>query len=293
MAEEITMPELPEVETIRSDLSKKITNKEIVSVTVKLPRLVKSGLKNFIQTLTGNKITKISRRGKLIYCELQAGGEFLLVHLKMTGQLIYQKNKKVTAGGHSYQSMNWELPNKYSHIYFNFADASQLFFNDLRTFGYMQIVDQKQLKIILDKYGLEPLTPNFTLKNFQKIFKNRKTNIKALLLNQQIIAGIGNIYADEICFYAGVLPARSVSSLREVEIKKLWRGAHGIIKKAIKERGTTFSDFRDGEGNRGNFSRYLRVFQRQGERCRTCRTGVIAKMKLAGRGTHFCPQCQK
>ena len=212
MAEEITMPELPEVETIRSDLSKKITNKEIVSVTVKLPRLVKSGLKNFIQTLTGNKITKISRRGKLIYCELQAGGEFLLVHLKMTGQLIYQKNKKVTAGGHSYQSMNWELPNKYSHIYFNFADASQLFFNDLRTFGYMQLVKGEQLQNVLAKYGIEPLQSNFTAARFQEALGKRKTSIKATLLNQGIIAGIGNIYADEICFYAGVLPARSVRS---------------------------------------------------------------------------------
>ncbi|MDP3899890.1 MAG: bifunctional DNA-formamidopyrimidine glycosylase/DNA-(apurinic or apyrimidinic site) lyase [bacterium] len=293
------MPELPEVETIRQDLSEKIIGKKITGVTVTKPRLVKSGLNNFIQILTGNTFKKINRRGKLVYVELKKSDLVLLIHLKMTGQLIYQKgprrqggvSKIIAAGGHSFKSMEWDLPNKYSHIYFSFQDNSRLFFNDLRTFGYMKLVDEKELKQVLNKFGIEPLTPDFTLKNFAQALKHRKTNIKALLLNQQIIAGIGNIYADEICHYAGVLPSRRTPDLTIAEIKKLWQGSSLILKKAIKERGTTFNNYRDADGKKGNFIKFLKVFGRKGEACGKCGE-KIKKIRLAGRGTHFCEMCQ-
>ncbi|OGF28823.1 DNA-formamidopyrimidine glycosylase [Candidatus Falkowbacteria bacterium RIFOXYC2_FULL_47_12] len=285
------MPELPEVETIRRDLAKKILRKKITRVEVKKARLIKSGVAEFQKIITGNRFKSINRIGKLLYLELPKD-RWLLVHLKMTGQLIYQTGKKIIAGGHSYSSMDFILPGKYTYVIFTFAGGGQLFFNDMRTFGYMQLVDIAQLKNILSTYGIEPLQKNFSLKNFRNALDKRKTSVKAVLLNQKIFAGIGNIYADEICFYAAVKPSRPVTSLTAIEIKKLRRGAEVIIKKSIQERGTTFNSFRDGEGKKGNFIKYLKVFQRNGQQCLRCRRGIIQKIRLAGRGTHFCPHCQ-
>lgn len=285
------MPELPEVETICRDLSKKILRKKIIAINVKTARLVNNGVKTFQNKLISNQFIDINRRGKLIYLTLKSH-DFLLVHLKMTGQLIYQEKDHIIAGGHSYASFDFNLPNKYSQVIFKFIDKSELFFNDMRTFGYMQIVTKSDLHNVLSKYGIEPLTKAFSLANFTKALQGRKTNIKAILLNQHIIAGIGNIYADEICFYAHVLPERSAASLTTVEIKKLWQGAQTIIRQAIKYRGTTFNDYRDADGNKGNFSQHLKVFHKNGQQCPRCRKAIIKKIKLAGRGTHFCPHCQ-
>jgi len=287
----IYMPELPEVETIRRDLSRKILNKKISRVRVKTARLVKNGLKFFTAELTSNQFINIGRRGKLIYLQLK-NAKFLLIHLKMTGQLIYQKNSELVAGGHSYASFDFKLPNKHSQVIFTFADQSELFFNDLRTFGYLQIVNAEQLSQVLNKYGIEPLTKEFSLSNFTKALSGRKSTIKALLLNQNIIAGIGNIYADEVCFYAGVLPSRVAGDLTKAEIKKLWQGIQTIIRQAIRYRGTTFNDYRDANGNQGNFLKHLKVFHKNGQVCTRCGKVLIKKIKLAGRGTHFCPHCQ-
>lgn len=286
------MPELPEVETIRRDLADKIVGTKIKAVTVNLKRLVTSDYDTFIDTLIGNSITALNRRGKLLMVELKKGEYTLLVHLKMTGQLIYVKGKKVTAGGHSYSSMAFDLPNKYSYIIFEFTDHSKLFFNDLRTFGYMKLADRDELARILSKYGIEPLQPEFTLKNFRTVLDNRKISIKAALLNQQLFSGIGNIYADEICFAANVLPTRLISTLKNEEIKKLHRASNTVIKQAIKERGTTFNSYIDAQGRKGNFLSFLKVFGRQKQLCKRCKQGIITKIKHAGRGTHYCPVCQ-
>jgi formamidopyrimidine-DNA glycosylase len=285
------MPELPEVETIRRDLAKKILHKKITRIEVRKARLIKSGAGEFEKAVTGNRFKSINRIGKLLYLELSKD-RWLLIHLKMTGQLIYQQGKKIIAGGHSYSSMSLDLPGKHTYVIFTFAGGGKLFFNDMRTFGYLQLVDEKQLEKIKNNFGIEPLQENFNLKNFQKALDKRKTSIKAILLNQKIFAGIGNIYADEICFYAKVKPSRPVTSLTAIEIKKIWRGANVIIKKSIRERGTTFNTFRDGEGNVGNFTRHLQVFHRNGRPCRHC-GAVIKKTRVAGRGTHFCPHCQQ
>lgn len=287
------MPELPEVETIRRDLVEKITGKKIKAVTVNLRRLVKSDYETFVTTLTGNTVTALERRGKLMIISLKKGGYKLLVHLKMTGQLIFLQGKKVVAGGHSFASMDFDLPNKYSYIIFEFADGSKLFFNDMRTFGYMKLADEAEMKKILATYGIEPLQPEFTLKNFRVALDNRKTSIKAALLNQQLFSGIGNIYADEICFAAGVLPQRIIATLHDDEVKKLHRASSAVIKRAIAERGTTFNSYIDAEGRKGNFLSFLKVFGRQGKVCVRCKTGIIKKAKHAGRGTHWCPACQR
>ncbi|MCU0678897.1 MAG: bifunctional DNA-formamidopyrimidine glycosylase/DNA-(apurinic or apyrimidinic site) lyase [Planctomycetes bacterium] len=285
------MPELPEVETIKNDLKKKILNKKITGVTVKLARIVKNDPKLFRRILAGNSIQDIERIGKLMIARLEKGEHYLLIHLKMTGQLLYCQGETVIAGGHSLPKIVGCLPNKYSRVIFAFADGSHLFFNDLRTFGYLKLARGEELRIVKGQYGLDPLSREFSGQKLNQILKNRQTNIKAMLLDQKSIAGIGNIYADEILFAAGVKPDRRAGSLRPGEIKKIASAVKRILKKAIKYRGTTFNDYVDAEGKVGGFVKRLKVYGREGESCRRC-GAIIKKMKVAGRGTRHCPGCQ-
>ena len=215
------MPELPEVETIRRGLSDKILNKKIINIEVRKPNLLRNKIIDFKTCLKQNSILSINRIGKLLIFNL-ADNNYLLIHLKMTGQLIYSFKNGLVAGGHQ-ETIADELPSKYSYIIFNFIDGSSLFFNDMRQFGYLQVVDSVGEQVSRAKFGIEPLTKNFTLKRFKGIMEHRRGVLKALLLNQQIIAGIGNIYADEICFRAKILPTRTVDSLADSEIKKLYQ----------------------------------------------------------------------
>ncbi len=284
------MPELPEVETIVNDLKDQILNTKILDIEILLPRIIKS--KNFRRVLFGNKFKSIERVGKMIIFELERSG-FMIVHLKMTGQLIYQKGKQVIAGGHSERKDNPNLmPGKWTRVIFNFSDKSELYFNDLRTFGYIKIVNGIELMEASANYGLEPFSKEFNLKNFKKIFKNRTTTIKALLLNQKLIAGLGNIYVDEVLFAAGVLPDRRVNNLNEEEIKKIFKKIKPILTRAIKARGTTFNNYVDSNGKSGDMKRRLQVYGRAGKLCMKC-GNIIMKTKVAGRGTHYCVVCQK
>lgn len=285
------MPELPEVETIRKDLVRKLKGKRVVSIQVRKKNLIKGSVASFIRQVKNNRILDIDRIGKLLIIEL-GKDLYILVHLKMTGQLVFKMRNKIVAGGHGQPELSSDLPNKYSHIIFFFNGGSKLFFNDMRQFGYMRLVNNQQKDIIKTEYGIEPLTRNFTLDNFKKVFAGRKALVKAVLLNQKLIAGIGNIYADEICFVAQVKPTRRANKLTPAEIKRLFLASREVIKKAIKFRGTTFNDYVDVEGNKGNFVKLLKVYGRDGEKCKRCRKGIIKKIKVAGRGTHYCPQCQ-
>lgn len=287
------MPELPEVETIRSDLKKKILNKKIKKVDLRSRKIVKSSVKDFVLTLERNSFKDIRRKGKLLVFVLAKKNRYLTIHLRMTGQLIYQNNKKIIAGGHSDNNSITDLPNKHTHIIFHFSDRSQLFFNDLRRFGVIKVVNEKELQNMLDNLGVEPLKKDFSLKIFQDIIKNKKGNIKAFLLNQKYIAGIGNIYADEILFEAKILPNRKTDSLKNEEIKKLFRAIKKILKKAISYRGTTFNDYVDADGKKGNFLKLLKVYSKEGKDCQRCKGGIIQKVKVAGRGTRYCNKCQK
>jgi len=287
------MPELPEVETIKKDLSILIINKKIKKIEISLKRIVKHDPKVFAKILVGNKFTRIERIGKLLIFGLANYKKYLLIHLKMTGQLIYQKNDKIIPGGHSDNIEIEKLPNKFTRVIFNFFDGSKLFFNDARTFGYLKIVDEKELESVKNRFGIEPLTEKFKLVDFEKIIKSRKTNIKAVLLNQQLISGIGNIYADEILFLAKVKPDREANKLIKKEIKNIFEATGKIIKNAIKYRGTTFNDYLDANGNKGNFVKFLKVYQKEGSMCLVCKKEKIKKAKVAGRGTRYCPECQK
>ncbi len=297
------MPELPEVETIRRGLKANILHKKITKVEVLKPKLIKADLAEFRGILTGNSFANIQRIGKLLIFELNSppdkgereGGvkKFLLIHLKMTGQLIWQKGREKIMGGHYEPHQSYEFPNKYSHVIFDFADGGQLFFNDLRQFGYLKIVDEQELAEIRGKYGIEPGTDDYTWENFRGVLvKRHKMVLKAFLLNQQIIAGLGNIYVDEACFRSQILPTRKVGSLSDKEAKLLFEKIREIIAEAVEMGGTTFRNYRDALGGKGNFTDKLQVYGRAGQPCLICGT-PIEKIKLAGRGTHFCPKCQR
>ena len=287
------MPELPEVETIKNGLNFKILNKNIVKIKIKIPRLVRNSVEEFNKQLLNSSIKKVLRRGKLMIFVINEN-LFLIIHLKMTGQLVYKKNNTVLAGGHSDRNDIFvpAFPNKYSHIHFIFEDQSKLFFNDLRQFGYLEVIDKKKLDIIMLKFGIEPLGDDFTLLILNNIVENKKRNIKALLLDQSIIAGIGNIYADEILFSSKISPLRQSNTLNKNEIKKLYFNIKFILKEAIRLKGTTFSNYVDEEGNKGGFIEFLKVYQREKQKCLEC-GDIIKKIKVASRGTRFCPNCQK
>ncbi len=286
------MPELPEVETIKNDLKKVILHKKITDIAIHKEKQIKNkSIPDFRNEIINHSFSAISRIGKLIYIRL-SNKNYLLIHLKMTGQLIYQKKHQKIAGGHNFPPVKL-LPNKYSHVIFSFDDHSQLFFNDQRQFGYLKLVTPPQLKLIKKTYGIEPLQPDFTLKNFQQIFTGKKTTIKNILLNQSLVSGLGNIYVDEICFDAQIRPQTKAEKLTLSKIKKLYFSTEKIIKQAIRYRGTTFSDYVDSKGTKGNYSIKLKVYGRTGEKCYTCKKQPIKKIKINGRGTHFCPRCQK
>lgn len=286
------MPELPEVETIRRDLEKMIKGKKITQVQVLAKKIVQPN--DFSKIVKGKKIITVARRAKLLMFELSDNWQ-MLVHLKMTGQLIYRlKSGGVAAvGGHPIALGLQVLPNKFTRVIFILNDKSSLFFNDIRKFGYLKVVKNLEAEKIKTQYGIEPLTRDFTLKKFSEVLTKRpKMKIKQFLLAQELVAGLGNIYSDEACFYAGLQPTRLVGSLRAEEIKKLFFAITKVLKKSLKYRGTSSENYVDASGRAGGFVPYLMVYGRAGEKCKKCGANLI-KIKLGGRTSVYCPRCQK
>ncbi len=281
------MPELPEVETIRRGLEKAIVGMTIDSVEVLDEKPIRNSVQDFEVQVIGQVIDSIERVGKLILIKLKSE-MYLAVHLKMTGQLVYEGKINRVEGGHEIKG---QVGNKYTRVVFGFTDGSKLFFNDLRKFGYLHLINEEEKVLVEKKFGPDPTRGELTLEVFQEILKGRRGCLKALLLNQQMIAGIGNIYADETCFQAGVMPDRRVDSLSASEIEKLQKAIVAILKKAVECKGTTFRNYADSDGKSGNYSDHLFVFDRKGENCLVC-GGLILKQKTAGRGTHYCKNCQ-
>ena len=278
------MPELPEVETIRNQLEKLIVGKEILKVDVDLAKMVKLPLDKFREVVIGSKIKKVSRRAKILIFELSNGWSEL-VHLKMSGRLIFRLR------GSKLQIQD----TKWNHLTYYFKDGSRLFHNDLRQFGYVKLVETDKLADFFkkEKLGPEPLKKDFTFDEFSAILKRKpKTKIKQFLINQQNISGIGNIYSDEILFFAGVHPSRRAAELKSIEIKKIFQGIKKILLKALKLRGTSDNDYLDALGKKGKYAMRLKVYGREGEKCRKC-GGIIHRFKINGRSAHFCPRCQE
>ncbi len=287
------MPELPEVHTVVQQLHRLLTGKTIAAVTVKKPNMVTGAVAGFVRQLTGQKITAVQRRAKVIIIRLQ-GDSVVLAHLKMTGQLIVTKPGGTIAsvGGHPIPGGLEQLPNKYSHITITCTDGTTLFFNDQRQFGWMKVVPVSDLALLDEQHGIEPLTKQFDFAHFNTLLERYpKRPIKQLLLDQKLIAGIGNIYADESCFAAKVLPSRPAGDIKTPQRKALWRAIPRILQLSIKHGGTTTDQFRQATGQKGGFMPFLKVYGRAGQPCPRCKA-PIRKVQQAGRGTHFCPQCQ-
>ncbi len=285
------MPELPEVETIRRDLAELVTGKVFQGVRVQKPKMVHGDVLSLQRQLRRQKVQALHRRGKLLIWELSERNRFLLVHLKMTGQLILDNGTGLVAGGHSWPPIG-EMPNKHTHLTFTFTDRTKLYFNDQRQFGYVQLVPSEVKEQIVARYGVEPLEADFTRVKLEEILKRRKASVKSVLLNQQVIAGLGNIYADEACFRAGILPERPANLITADETARLWRSIREVLRQAIKYRGTTFNSYRDAKGRTGSFVKKLKVYGRGGEVCLKCGQTKLQRTRVGQRGTVYCPRCQ-
>lgn len=293
------MPELPEVETLRRELNKTIKGKVIKSAWIDWAKMVKPlTIAEFQNKIKNQKVIDVKRRSKVLVLDL-VGPDSIIIHLKLTGQLIFRNQElksnkeKIVFGGHPQKGGLENLPNKFTHVILNFSDGSKLFFNDMRKFGWMRLVDDFGINDLIENHGPEPLTKQFSLKYFQAVLKkypNRK--IKQILLDQKMIGGIGNIYCDESCFCAKILPARQAKDIKLNEIKILYNCINKIIKFAISKKGTSADTYIRLDGQPGGMEPYLKVYGRAGEKCLRC-GGMIEKIKMNGRGTQFCRQCQK
>ena len=290
------MPELPEVETVRRDLDQYIKGKKITEVVVKpdFAKKIEPSVKVFEHELVGKTVKNVRRRGKLLFFDLKSTDHHVLAHLKMTGQFVFQRpDGDIVPGGHPIEQ-TCDRPDNYNKVMFSFGRHGKLYYNDVRKFGYLKLVDGQAAKHAYDKFGLEPLDKGFTLKHFREVLK-RKENlaIKKVLLMQDLIAGIGNIYADESCFAAGIRCDRKIKTLSEKEIQKLHEAIKRILKKAVKYRRTSVANYIDCLGEKGSYAQFLNVYHRVGKICKKCGKAEIKRSVVGGRGTAYCPVCQK
>lgn len=287
------MPELPEVETVRVQLWKKLKGKKIKTVEAFHPKSIRNDT-SFSKKLKGEEIKSIDRVGKLMIFSFTNNKDlFMLAHLKMTGQFFVtdKKGKVVAGGGHTMSNVR-TLPDRHTRIGIYFGDGARLYFNDMRLFGYLKLASKKEMEAAKSRFGPEPIKDDFDKESFFNGLGRKGGPIKAVLLDQTFIAGLGNIYVDEALFRAKVLPTRPAKSLTRKEALALAKHAGEVMIESIELGGTTFQHFADTEGEKGGFKDKLRVFGRQGQKCVRCKT-VIKKSRVAGRGTHYCEHCQK
>ncbi len=276
------MPELPEVETIRRDLDKEFVGKRIKKVEVTGARSVRRhGAKEFVSRVEGHKLTGTVRRGKYLLLKLDSG-DIIVAHLGMSGQLLRADPK--------------EPVGKHTHVVFSFAGAGQLRFVDPRTFGelFVTVPDALEQEVPeLAHLGFDPLEEQMAWTTFGAMLAARRMKLKTLLIDQRFIAGIGNMYADEILFNAGLRHDRSSETLTPQEVRRLYRAMVETLQDAIKHRGSSLADeqYRDLFGEVGEFQRLHNVYDREGEACPRCRSTIV-RIKANGRSTYCCPQCQ-
>jgi len=293
------VPELPEVETTVRDLNRanpKIVGSSFFNVWIETKKMIKKpkSEEKFKKDLLGKKIIKIWRRGKNILFDLE-DGKTLLIHQKLTGHLLYGKWEK--------KGKEWipllpgpisqDPQNKFLRCIFFLDNGWQIALSDLRKFAKIELLDKNELEKELSELGLEPLEKSFTFEKFKEVLKRRKKGkIKQVLMDQKIIAGIGNIYSSEILWQAKVHPLKDVKELKEEELKRIFETMKKILKEAIKVGGESISDYRRISGEKGKFDRLRKVYRREGERCERCGE-KIKKIKIGGRSAYFCPNCQK
>lgn len=287
------MPELPEVETVRRGLFGLIIGRKVKAVEHMAPKSFPNAATDVKQFLIGAQITNVRRRAKVLLIDLSTNYT-LVIHLKMTGQMVF-RGEAVFGAGHPNDSLVGELPDRSTRVMVTFTDGSHLYFNDQRKFGWVRLLPTLEVPNIdfMKKVGPEPLEDDFTVEAFATRFTRRgKTSIKAALLDQTVVAGVGNIYADESLWGAKVHPLRLVNTLMPAEFQALYTELRAVMNLAIEKGGSTDKNYVNAEGKRGSYMDFARVFRREGKPCPRCGT-VIVKFKAAGRGTHICPQCQK
>ena len=286
------MPELPEVETVRRGLANLIIGKIVSGEVHDTEKGFPNTPQDVKQFLIGASITDVRRRAKVLMIDLSTDYS-LLIHLKMTGQLVFVGDTRFGAG-HPNDSLVNELPDKSTRVTLSFEDGTKLFFNDQRKFGWVRLLPTAEIPNIpfMQKVGPEPLSADFTAKDFiQRLARRPKTNIKAALLDQSVVAGIGNIYADESLWGAKIHPTRLVSLLTEAEMTLLYTEMRAVMNLAVEKGGSSNSTYVNAEGKKGSYMDFARVFRREGLECPRCGT-IIEKSRVAGRGTHVCPVCQ-
>lgn len=274
------MPELPEVETVRRTLNTLITGKTIERVTVSLPRIIRrpEDPLMFAALLEGQKVRNIERSGKFLRFNLD--GWVIVSHLRMEGRYgLYASSNPVE---------------KHTHVIFHFTDGTELRYRDVRQFGTMDLLPagEEFAGAPLLKLGLEPLVPEFTADALGAKLEGKKTRLKTVLLNQEIVAGIGNIYVDETLFRAGLHPERAAGSLSRAELERLHRCIVDILNEAVAAGGSSVKSYVNGQGESGSFQDQHRIYGRKGQPCHNCGT-PIERIVVGGRGTHYCPTCQK
>jgi formamidopyrimidine-DNA glycosylase len=287
------MPELPEIETIKLGLRKYLIGHEIEDVHVNISKMFAGQKKDIV----GAKIIGLKRIGKGLIIELD--NDFvLIVHLKMTGQLVYsdEKTKNLVL---SEKIGGGELPSKYTHIIFDLDRNAHLYYNDLRQFGWVKVIAKDKLQDVLffkemgpePKVGEDLAGRELTFDYFKKVLEKGKSPIKIILMDQKKIGGIGNIYANDALFKAGIDPRRPAKKISNEEAKKLFDSIFFVIKKSLEYGGSSDENFVNALGQEGNYQKHTLVYGKEGRRCGSC-GGIIEKIKLGGRGTYFCPACQ-
>lgn len=266
------MPELPEVETIKRELEKVVLGKKIIDVIVNNPKVIKEPAReNFAKGLKNATIKNVLRKGKLLILELSSG-KSLTAHLKLTGQLVYPGNAKK------------------SRISFKLSDGKMLDFNDSRLLGELKLVDDWRSLKFVNELGPEPF--DLTADKFKQMVSAKKTRIKPLLMNQTFISGVGNLYAAEVLFKAGIHPQKRANSLSDKEKALLFREIKDTLQEAIQHRGSSVDQYVQLSGKPGDYVKHHKVYDRAGKPCLVCKT-PIKRIALGGRGTYFCPKCQK
>jgi formamidopyrimidine-DNA glycosylase len=278
------MPELPEVETLRRDLDREVVGRRIKLVEVSGMRSIRRhpNKKHFASKLESKKITAIERRGKYLLFRLDSG-DILVVHLGMSGQLLRTKSAREKAGRHT-------------HVVITFTQGGQLRFADPRTFGELFITTPEELEDQVPELahlGFDPVDDMMSWTRFGDLLVAKKTKLKPLLMDQKFVAGIGNIYSDEILFSAGLRHDRSSDSLSSQEVRRLYRAMVETLQDAIKHRGSSLADeqYRDLFGELGDFQSQHKVYDREGQACRRCRSTIV-RVKVNGRSSFLCEQCQ-
>ncbi|MEO6513247.1 MAG: bifunctional DNA-formamidopyrimidine glycosylase/DNA-(apurinic or apyrimidinic site) lyase [Candidatus Saccharimonadales bacterium] len=288
------MPELPEVETVRSGLARLLPNRQFAAVSHDTPKSFPNAPEDVEQFLVGAQVTDVRRRAKVLLIDLSSDYT-LVIHLKMTGQLVFHSPEVHFGAGHPSGSLVNQLPDKSTRVDLTFKDGSKLFFNDQRKFGWMRLLPTVEVPNIdfMKRVGPEPLEADFTWQLMkERLLRRKNTNIKAAVLDQSVIAGVGNIYADESLWGAKVHPSTLVKNLTDAQFKDLHRALVDVLKLSIAKGGSSNHTYVDAEGKKGSYMSFANVFRREGQPCPRCGT-IIEKTRVAGRGTHLCPYCQK